>query len=801
MLRFLTNEEIDSLLDFIVPFKSKSIPIESSLSMINGIKEKLRKQLVKIKIYEEIIPELKNELKKNYFSSLIPPGESVGIIAAQSIGEKQTQTVLNSVDWKEEILYVKNNDIFIEPIGKMIDNLLLNFSQDVEKIKENRTEYLNLQDGYYIPSCDEYGKTGWYKIEAVTKHLPVGDLVEVITEFGRNVIATQSKSFLVWNDKDNKFIATQGSDIKIGDILPTTKSLKRFNDNFIYYYEYKNIKINLDKDTGFIIGLYLTNNIENLLLKKDIRDLHNKWIEIYGLEEKFFEDITNNYKNIPNFIFNSGNDFIKGFISGYFTNSKYNDNFLEIKSLNKEIICSINFLLTYFNFFGKIEISEYYILKIFNISKLDFEILDKSDLKFNNNYDVCFDKVISINYVKGTTEYVYDLTVEHTRNFQLFNGLNVRDTFHRAGQSEKTVVQGVPRFLELLNASRNPRVVNCKLFLKDGNKNIKDLKENISSKIKCLTLKDLSKNITVEIDKKPEKWYDIFKLLYNNNFEDYNHCISIKLNSEIMYRYKINVLEISKIIEKEYNDLFCVFSPINNEQLDIFVDVSNIKFTEEKLLFINPENINEIYIEECVQPILEKIIICGIPGITDIYYTNEKDEWFVETDGSNFRKLLGLNILDITRLESNNVWDIYENLGIEAAREFLINEFICIMGEINPCHVKLLVDKMTYTGTISSISRYTLRKDESGPISKASFEESVDLFLKAGFAGDIERTKGVSASIVCGKRAKCGTGFIDLKIDVAQLKNSIPVFLDKNNEGVVKEEKAITKLKPYFGKL
>jgi len=268
-----------------------------------------------------------------------------------------------------------------------------------------------------------------------------------------------------------------------------------------------------------------------------------------------------------------------------------------------------------------------------------------------------------------------------------------------------------------------------------------------------------------------------------------------------MYKYKINILDISKIIEKEYNDLFCVFSPINNEQLDIFIDVSNIKFTEEKLLFINPENINEIYIEECVQQILEKLIICGVPGIKAIYYTNEKDEWYIDTDGTNFRSLLGLNIIDMTRLESNNVWDIYDNLGIEASREFLLNEFTNIMRDISPCHIKLLVDKMTYTGTISSISRYTLRKDESGPISKASFEESVDLFLKAAFAGDIERTRGVSAAIVCGKRAKCGTGFVDLKIDVAQLKNSIPVFLDKDNEGIVKEQKAIAKLKPYFGKL
>ena len=70
-------------------------------------------------------------------------------------------------------------------------------------------------------------------------------------------------------------------------------------------------------------------------------------------------------------------------------------------------------------------------------------------------------------------------------------------------------------------------------------------------------------------------------------------------------------------------------------------------------------------------------------------------------------------------------------------------------------------------------------------------------YLKSALSGDVERIKGVSASIICGKRALCGTGFMDLKIDIKQLKNAIPVFRDKINDGVVKEQKAITKIKSY----
>jgi hypothetical protein len=81
---------------------------------------------------------------------------------------------------------------------------------------------------------------------------------------------------------------------------------------------------------------------------------------------------------------------------------------------------------------------------------------------------------------------------------------------------------------------------------------------------------------------------------------------------------------------------------------------------------------------------------------------------------------------------------------------------------INVCHVMLLVDIMTFSGTISSVSRYGIKRAQAGPLAKASFEESLDNFLKAGVFGDVETTNGVSASIMCGKRSKIGTGLCDL---------------------------------------
>ena len=194
------------------------------------------------------------------------------------------------------------------------------------------------------------------------------------------------------------------------------------------------------------------------------------------------------------------------------------------------------------------------------------------------------------------------------------------------GQNEASVTVGVPRFQELLNATRSPRMVNCKIFFNHGNETIEELRNTINHNIVCLTLKDIAEDIKIFLDKDEEWWYDTFKILYNDNFDNLSHCLSIKLNKKIMFKYRLTLEDIANKIEEEYDDIKCVFSPPSIGQLDVFVDFSNIKFTESQLLFITEENSNEIYLDECVLPILEKMIICGIPGINTIYYTKTDDD-------------------------------------------------------------------------------------------------------------------------------------------------------------------------------
>lgn len=365
------------------------------------------------------------------------------------------------------------------------------------------------------------------------------------------------------------------------------------------------------------------------------------------------------------------------------------------------------------------------------------------------------------------------LTAQSFGQLQTQNTLN---TFHKAGLSENT---GVNRFSELLNATKAQKGSFCIIPFKKHNENIQSLRKSIGSSLVELNLGILSDTVKLCINKKPEPWYDTFKLLHNNRFEIHKTCVSITLRKKIIYEYSINLEQIAEKIEQEYSDLFCVFSPLHECCIDVYTDISNIQMPEDKLIFVTKKNMVEIYMEDVVIPNLKKIHLFGIQGISNMFYCNGKDDiWHIETEGTNFQEILARDDVDMPNVITSDMWEIYNTLGVEAVRQYLIEELAVTMAGINPCHSKLLVDKMTYNGTITSISRYAMRGESSGALSKASFEETLDNLLNAAVYGEKEHTDGVSASIICGKLGKFGSGLCELKMDVAKLVGQ-PLILDK----------------------
>jgi hypothetical protein len=148
--------------------------------------------------------------------------------------------------------------------------------------------------------------------------------------------------------------------------------------------------------------------------------------------------------------------------------------------------------------------------------------------------------------------------------------------------------------------------------------------------------------------------------------------------------------------------------------------------------------------------------------------------YYADADGNNFQALLGREDIDPTHTVSNNVHENYRTLGIEAARTFMISEFITVItydgSYINPRHITLLVDFMTNRGEPLAITFSGISRQATGTLGKASFEHAMDTFRDAAGFGTSEQIKSTSASIYVGKRAEIGTGYFDIRIDEQRLK-------------------------------
>jgi DNA-directed RNA polymerase beta' subunit len=177
---------------------------------------------------------LENVLLK-YKQSIVHPGEMVGVIAGQSIGEPTTQLTLNSVTYETEIL-VRNSKKEIKrvQIGDFTKEGIAK-SKKIDRMEDKDTTYAELSEFYEVPSASEEGQTVWRRIEAVTRHPVINEdgtntMLKIITEGNREIIATKAKSFLQLIE--GKIQGVNGKDLKIGDYLPVSTKPLEYNEKF-----------------------------------------------------------------------------------------------------------------------------------------------------------------------------------------------------------------------------------------------------------------------------------------------------------------------------------------------------------------------------------------------------------------------------------------------------------------------------------------------------------------------------------------------------------------------------------------
>jgi DNA-directed RNA polymerase beta' subunit len=402
---------------------------------------------------------------------------------------------------------------------------------------------------------------------------------------------------------------------------------------------------------------------------------------------------------------------------------------------------------------------------------------------------VIYDQITQIVEIANDRPYVYDLTVEHTRNFNTYNGVCMADTFHLSGVSSASkTVRGVPRLKELLSVSKNIKTPVMKIYFKDEYS--KDMKKclELMNDIRTLRFKDIVKSSRIyfdalEVTNIPEDKH--FMAMYKEflNEDATNASLSpwllrLEFNKAALLQYHLDMITIHHKLLEFYGDdnIACMFSDDNADKLVMRIRLAKHDTDTDDML---------TELKALEHNIMENVMIKGTKNIEKVSLDKEEitvynmltnkfekqEEWIVYTDGTNFRDVASLDVIDPLRTFTNDVNEVYEVLGIEAARQALFNEINEVLDSVyvNYRHIALLVDVQTNKGYILSIDRHGINRGDIGPLAKCSFEETTDKLIKAGIFAEYDKINGVSANIMLGQIAPCGTGDTEVLMDEERL--------------------------------
>ena len=379
------------------------------------------------------------------------------------------------------------------------------------------------------------------------------------------------------------------------------------------------------------------------------------------------------------------------------------------------------------------------------------------------------------------------------------------NTFHYAGVSAKSnVIRGIPRLRELLGVTKNLKSPSTTIYLKDDFQNNQSKSQYAKNKLEYTVIKDVvtrcqifydPKNVSYETDIEDDKgMLEMYKeFLTMKNGEDYDYgeispwIIRFTFNKELMMENGIVMEDIYlSLMDYDIEKLNFVYSDDNSKELIGRISINaDIKGNVDTMLNGLSDQTDIISVFRNIQEdILENVVIKGIKGITNIVmgektvYQRKENEiipekvWILQTDGVNILDVFNSQYVDFMNTYSNDILEIYKILGIEAARNLLIEEITSVMSDasyINNRHIDLLCDIMTNKGYLTAINRQGINRGDTGPLAKCSFEDTTDQLIKAGIFGEKDKLNGVSSNIMMGQTIKAGTGMCDILLDEQKL--------------------------------
>lgn len=406
------------------------------------------------------------------------------------------------------------------------------------------------------------------------------------------------------------------------------------------------------------------------------------------------------------------------------------------------------------------------------------------------------------------------------------------NTFHFAGVASKSnVTRGVPRIEEILSLSSEIKNPSLSIYLKQEDETQKDKARSIMYMLEHTRLEEIVRSVEVCFDPDElntlinddkdtiEQYREFEKMvdecnevsLSNDENEKSKWIIRMIMDPEVMLEKNITMDDVNFTLNNCYeNQINCVYSDYNSDKLVFRIRMNEVIKNSsnrggQKKTKVNPlDQSDQIYILKNFQEqLLQNVVLRGIKGIDKVILRKIKDNmvenngvykkqdiWVLDTIGTNLLDVLGLDYIDKNRTFSNDIIEIYNVLGIEAARQAIYNELVDVIEfdgtYINYHNFSVLVDRMTFTHKLISIFRHGINNDNIGPIAKASFEETPEMFLKAARHGELDTLRGISANVMCGQEGFFGTSCFQVVLDIEEMQKleaaSTYKFVDVESE-------------------
>ena len=383
------------------------------------------------------------------------------------------------------------------------------------------------------------------------------------------------------------------------------------------------------------------------------------------------------------------------------------------------------------------------------------------------------------------------------------------NTFHFAGVASKSnVTRGVPRIEEILSLSENPKNPSLTVYLPPHSAENQEKAQTAMNMLEYTNLRELVSSMEIcfdpsdaetliEEDRVIMEQYRLFETMIDEcageeptqmSDKKSKWIVRLELDKAAMLEKNITMDDINYAIRNSYDDeVSCVYSDYNSDKLVFRLRLDSVTSKKKGMKVNTLDQSDEIYFLKNFQDnLLDNLVLRGVKNISKVIlrklqnvmtlqegnYT-KKDTWVLDTVGTNLIDVLALDYIDSVKTISNDIAEVYRTLGIEAARQMIYDEIAEVIEfdgtYINYHHLSLLCDRMTSSWKMISIFRHGINNDNIGPIAKASFEETPEMFLKAARHGEMDIMRGVSANVMCGQEGYFGTNSFQVILDLQEM--------------------------------